>query len=89
MLHRVHIHAAFGDGGGSLDLLHLLGQRWNEGLVLQVHAAEFEAKILGGRLKRERDLLAGMKRGAGHRDGFGEGVLTVGEGHGREWKRAR
>jgi hypothetical protein len=65
-----------------------LDQGRDEGLVLQVDAAEFEAEVLRRGLQGERDLLAGVQRGARHGDGFGESVLTVG-GHRRGGRRVR
>ena len=80
VLDGVHIHAAFGDGGGALDFLHLLGEGRDEGLVLQVDAAEFEPEVIRGRLEREGHLLTGVQGGACQRGGFCHGVLAVGGG---------
>ena len=81
VLDRVHLDAAFGDGGGALDGFDVLDPGVNGRLVRQVDAFEFEAAAGGGGPQGEGDFLAGVQGGAREAGGAGEGLLGDGSGH--------
>ena len=67
VFHGVYLDGAFRQAGGALHGLHLLHVRVDEGLVRNIHPAEFNAEVGGGRLQGQGNGLSRMQRGTGQR----------------------
>ena len=65
MFHGVHLYGTFRQAGGPFDGLHFFHVRIDEGLVRQIHAAELDAEVGGGRLQGQGDGLSRMQRSSG------------------------
>src|SRR5450432_1425109 len=90
MLGRVHADRSFADGGRALDGFYVGDRRVNCRFFLEIFAFKFDPEVRGRGLKFQRDLRAGMERGAAHRRGFGERVLKLSSrGHGALSNRDR
>lgn len=64
VLNGVHFDGTLGQRRGAFDGLHLGNVSVDEGLIVQVNAAEFDAVIDRSGLQRQLDLLSGVERSA-------------------------
>ena len=81
VLDGLHLHRAFGDGGGALDRFDVLDARIDRRLVREVDPFELRPAVRRGGTQGEGDFFAGMQGGAGEAGGPGERLLVGGEGH--------
>lgn len=80
MLDGMDLDGAFCESGGAFDHLDLFDAGGDEGLVLEVHATEFDSVAGRGGLHGEGDLGTGVEGGACEGGWFGQRLLVIHDG---------